>query len=255
MVTLKVFNPCGLPPRHEFAHAPRLADLNGKTIGEISSGFWQYDRAFPLIRQLLKERFPGVTFVPYTDLPNGSHAIDVDNIGEVVAAMGCDAAIGGPSGSGSNAMTVGRSLARIEKKGIPTFSIITTGHAGVAKTAFLGMGFSEAASCYEFPARTFLPGSDLADLAGNIDKVVDGLTTWKPPANGAAGCSLDMVAVSGRDYREASDRVNSLFLTNNWGDGLPLLPPTEERVEWVLCGTGLPRNTNIGKVLTRGGLA
>ncbi|MBI2910150.1 MAG: hypothetical protein HYX92_21115 [Chloroflexi bacterium] len=51
--------------------------------------------------------------------------------------------------------------------------------------------------------------------------------------------------------------MNSLFLRNLWGDGLPIQPPTEERVEWLLTGTDLPRETIIGegRILPRGGMA
>lgn len=49
------------------ARAPnaRLSDLSGKTIGE----FWDYlfhgEHIFPLIRQELSKRFPGIKFVTY----------------------------------------------------------------------------------------------------------------------------------------------------------------------------------------------
>ena len=31
-------------------------------------------------------------------------------------------------------------------------------------------------------------------------------------------------------------RANHLMLANRWGDGLPLWPPTRERVDWILRG-------------------
>ena len=50
---LDVFNPCGSAlDANKFQYAPRLADLNGKTIGEISNRIWESDRIFPLIRAL-----------------------------------------------------------------------------------------------------------------------------------------------------------------------------------------------------------
>jgi len=93
---LEVFDPCGsAPDANRFQYAPRLADLNGKTIGEISNRIWESDRIFPLIRDLLKKRFPDIKFVPYTDLPSGLDNIqDNEEIGDIVAAEGCDAVIG-----------------------------------------------------------------------------------------------------------------------------------------------------------------
>ncbi len=55
------------------------------------------------------------------------------------------------------------------------------------------------------------------------------------------------VTVEGKDYEEAVANMNHLFLKNMWSDGLPLLPPTEERVNWILTGTDLPRDTVVGQ--------
>ena len=54
---------------------------------------------------------------------------------------------------------------------------------------------------------------------------------------------------------EVIDNMNHLFLKNKWGDGLPLFPPTEERVNWILRGTDLSPDTVIGKILPRGGIS
>ncbi len=99
MAEIEVYNPSGSVESGESCrYAPRLDDLNGKTICEVSNGRWEYDQTFPLIRELLKKRFPDIKFVPYTDLPVQVHNIDVENIGDIVAAKGCDAVIGGNSG-------------------------------------------------------------------------------------------------------------------------------------------------------------
>lgn len=96
MVRLEVYNPAGLVEAIKSSpHAPRLASLKGKTICEISNGLWEHQRTFPLIRELLQKQLPDTTFIPYTELPAGSHLIDVDDIADVVLQKGCDAAIGG----------------------------------------------------------------------------------------------------------------------------------------------------------------
>lgn len=61
--------------------------------------------------------------------------------------------------------------------------------------------------------------------------------------------------VGGKDYEEATANMHNLFLRNLWSDGLPLLPPTEERVKWILTGTDLSPDTVLGKILPRGGIA
>jgi hypothetical protein len=48
-----------------------------------------------LIRESLKKRFPDIKIIPFTEFPSGVAGIDVDNIGDIVAAKGCDVVIGG----------------------------------------------------------------------------------------------------------------------------------------------------------------
>ncbi|MFC2047969.1 hypothetical protein ACFLSK_00870 [Chloroflexota bacterium] len=100
----------------------------------------------------------------------------------------------------------------------------------------------------------FLPGSDLTPLEENIDKVVYGLTKWQPKLKEKKIEVPEKLTVEGKDYEEAVVNMNNLFLRNFWSDGLPLLPPTEERVKWILTGTALSPDTIIGKILPRGGI-
>jgi hypothetical protein len=93
---LEVFTPNGSGlGGNKYPYGRRLDDLNGKTIGEISNRLWESDRIFPLIREVLKQRFPDIKFVPYTEFPSGSdNIIDHEELGKLVLAKGCDAVIG-----------------------------------------------------------------------------------------------------------------------------------------------------------------
>jgi len=97
LVKLEVFDPSGFTESAKPSlYASRLLDLNGKTICELSNGSgWEINRTFPLIRQLLSERFPNIRIIPYTEFPSGVQEIDVDDIGNIVMIKGCDAVIGG----------------------------------------------------------------------------------------------------------------------------------------------------------------
>jgi hypothetical protein len=91
-----VFDPSGAAlDSNKYHYAPRLLDLNGKTIGEISNRLWESDRIFPVIRNLLKQRFPDIKFVVYSDFPSGVDNIqDNEGLVDLVVAKGCDAVIG-----------------------------------------------------------------------------------------------------------------------------------------------------------------
>jgi hypothetical protein len=143
--------------------------------------------------------------------------------------------------------------------GIPTTVITRQGLSQVVGNVFATSGFApEDPSVYEFPLEMFLPGSDLTPINENIDKIVYGLTKWEPKFKGTGVFySGAKVTVQGKDYQTAVDNMNALFLKNNWGDGLPIVPPTEERVNWLLTGTDLSRDALVGtgKILPRAGAA
>lgn len=149
----------------------------------------------------------------------------------------------------------GRAAARVEKLGIPTVIIAREGFEGVAANGFAGIGFAPEAAAVPFPIDMFVPGSDLGVIERGLDGVVAGLTRWQPQARQKGMSDPPRIRVSGADYPMAMDSLNLLLLRNLWGDGLPLLPATEARVNWLLTGSGLAADTILGKILPRGGIA
>ncbi len=91
---LTVFNPGGTIEVMQ-SHAPRHADLAGKTIGELSNGVWEDQRTFEKIRAELKKRLPDTHIVPFTEFPIGSELIDSEAAIDLLVAKGCDAVITG----------------------------------------------------------------------------------------------------------------------------------------------------------------
>lgn len=105
MDSFDVISPVGGPVIRQAGIAPRLSDLHGKTVGEVWNGVFKGDQTFPVIRQMLKERFPSITIIPYTEFPfrhGGDNPTQQNQLAAEIAAMarekGCDALI---SGNGS----------------------------------------------------------------------------------------------------------------------------------------------------------
>ena len=121
------------------------------------------------------------------------------------------------------------------------------------KNAVSGLGLAPDAAMVTFPIDLFLPGSDIAPLKARKQEIYDGLTRWESAHSQAAADA--MLAVEGASYEDALTRANQLFITNLWGDGLPLWPATRERVDWILRGAVLPRTHVFGKFPPRGGVA
>jgi len=92
-VSLEVYDPSGTVEITQL-YAPRLTDLSGKTICELSDLAWEDRRTFPLIRELLQKRFPDLKIIPYTEFP-GIYGVEADVLAEAIGEKGCDGAIVG----------------------------------------------------------------------------------------------------------------------------------------------------------------
>lgn len=129
------------------------------------------------------------------------------------------------------------------------------GFQTVNANGFMSLGLRGGASQAVFPSTMFLPGADLTTLQENIDRIIDGLTQWEPATRETARLKTPKLTVTGNGLDDAVIRMNKLFLKNLWSDGLPILPATEERVNWLLSGTAFPRDRAIARILPRGGIA
>ncbi|MBW1801439.1 MAG: hypothetical protein JRJ85_12020 [Deltaproteobacteria bacterium] len=92
-MALEVCDPTGAMEITE-SHAPRLDDLNGKTICELSNRLWEDFRIFPRIRELLQKRFPDANLIPYTEFHN-VYGAEEHVLIERLKEKGVDAAIVG----------------------------------------------------------------------------------------------------------------------------------------------------------------
>jgi len=59
----EALSPVGASTVEKKPLAPRLSDLNGKTVCELDGGMFRAHETLPIIRQLLKKRYPEVKFI------------------------------------------------------------------------------------------------------------------------------------------------------------------------------------------------
>jgi len=64
-----------------------------------------------------------------------------------------------------------------------------------------------------------------------------------------------IIKITAENYGAALEKFNALFLANHWGSGLPLIPPTPERVKWMLSGTSRSKDEVVGIVAPKNGKA
>ena len=99
----EVVSPLGEPAVNMKTMAPRLDGLEGKTIGEIWNGGFRGDESFPMIRKILRERYPTVKIIPYTEFSLSTVASmfpdekqkTLDALRAEIREKGCDAVITG----------------------------------------------------------------------------------------------------------------------------------------------------------------
>ena len=99
---LAVVSPAGIDSVQRTGAARRLDDLKGKTVCEVWNGVLKGDITFPVIRALLKERYPDLKIVPYTEFPHARGSDDpaqqrehARRVAAFAREAGCSAVISG----------------------------------------------------------------------------------------------------------------------------------------------------------------
>ena len=98
-LTIETLDPCGSVAITQH-FADRLDTLEGKTIAFVTNDDWESSRTFPLIEDLLKAKYPGITIIREDNFARGVNDITKDNngIAEVMATMNIDGVILGNAG-------------------------------------------------------------------------------------------------------------------------------------------------------------
>jgi hypothetical protein len=93
--------PLGKLAYRNVALKPRIADLNGKTICELSDYSFRGEEIFPIVRESLRRQYPGIRFIEYTTFGNthgSTEAEVIQNLPAMLKANGCDGVISGVGG-------------------------------------------------------------------------------------------------------------------------------------------------------------
>ncbi len=137
----------------------------------------------------------------------------------------------------------------LEEKGIPTVTLYNERHEKRFMGTILPKGYVDypAINFNEYDTFTSEGIKALAPEAFRF--MIKGLTTWKPEYMKLAGDKWvpaeKEFSYTAPTFQEALDHFNTSYLEMGWGDGLPITPPTPERVDAMLKGTPLSRDTII----------
>ncbi len=156
-----------------------------------------------------------------------------------------------------------RAAVASEAAGVPSVSIVCESFDGQAIATARGFGFEGLPLAVTVGHVDAQSASDMESnfVDHTVDAIVAGLTGASAARNGTNGTA----SPGDRDMGESTalgpydtaisgsvDEINDAFAERGWSDGLPIVPPTRDRVERFLTGTGLDPQQSLGIARTTG---
>lgn len=261
-VTLEILEPKGvlLDPKRVGLSNPRLKDLNGKTIALMSihvDDLHQFGSELFLdaLEVLFKNAYPTIKFYRCRSFgsPNAR-----ENSAEIAAQ--CDAWVEGVK----DAITQGRRDVGVfmERAGKPGVSICSEVLVR-SKQALADLNGMPKARLVSVPATDYCTAKRDPELmktvvAAAFDNIVKALTdplTDEEKNVSDINYDYSPKKFTGDSYTEAYEKFMQYCAKNALTDGLPVVPPAREAVEWMLTGTSYPRDKEIGLMYPKRGIA
>ena len=249
-----VFSPIGSGTIPMIKQAPRLDSLDGKTIAIVGGSFMAYV-THPELKRLILEKYPTAKVLVLNEIGSagpwpgpGVVRREKDEFQQKLKQMGVQAVISGNGGCGLCTPKEMGSCIAAEYMGIPSVMIAAPGFVTQARKAAQTAGVP-------VPRVAEYPGAFAAhsreELIENTRKVLwpqilAALTKpftkeEKAAADKDANVPDDAVVFTG-----SLAEVQHLFNENGWTDGLPIVPPTKERVAEFLKYTDHDADEEIG---------
>ncbi len=143
----------------------------------------------------------------------------------------------------------------MEEMGTPTVSLVNKGFMNDAQSAASSRGWPSLRFVAEtVPSECSVTEQIEGPLEAVMDDIVAGLSRPLTPEEASPkareGGSLSRIVFKG-----TLNEVNRFFYKRGWGDGLPLIPPTEEAVAEMLTGTDLAPDHLVATIIPRMGKA
>ncbi|HEX6007732.1 MAG TPA: UGSC family (seleno)protein, partial [Burkholderiales bacterium] len=139
-----------------------------------------------------------------------------------------------------------RASAAAEGAGVPSSTLVCEGFLGLAGAASIGLGFANmpVARVVGHPGVQSRETLRKNTLDVTLERVIDNLLHAPPAAKAAADPGPREVIARG-----SFEEINEYFYDNGLSDGLPVVPPTIERVERFLCYTDRDPEESLGTLL------
>jgi hypothetical protein len=228
--------------------APRVKDLSNKNIGLIWAGKSGGEFFLDALETILKNKYPSATILRYTHGVGNSEEIILREADAFVYAVG---------DSGQGAWDSVSYTIKLEKQGKPGVAVFGEHLMYNAKAAAYHYGMPSVRMVplpsMEYYTNRASAKSMMPCAESVLDKIVDALTRPIQPSEKQADLTRkmtvsDTVTITADNLDSAYEKFYQLYMDNDWGDGLPLVPPTRHNVEQMLKATPLAPDKVLGAI-------
>ncbi|MCI6113527.1 MAG: hypothetical protein MR690_08150 [Rikenellaceae bacterium] len=237
-----VVSPVGRSAVAMIKQAPRLETLEGKTIAVTGVSFMT-SVTHPEIKRLILENYPSAKVILLDEIgiagpypAPGVSRKQKEDFQSKLKAMGVDAVISGNGGCGLCTPKETGSCIAAEYLGIPSVMIAGPGFADQARYTALNNGVPVMRVAQYPGAFATHTAEELIRNTREIlwPQIVDALTSPISEAERSAGIAGSKGDIRDDAFYGTIDEINEYFTDMKWSDGLPIVPPTFEKVESFL---------------------
>jgi hypothetical protein len=142
-----------------------------------------------------------------------------------------------------------------EENNKPSVTLVNKGFLNDARSAASSRGMPCARMV---PTLVPCEGSVIEEIQAAVDAAMDDIVAalTRPLSNEEKSPVVKTVEKPSRIvFKGDIQEINRFYYRRGWGDGLPIIPPTEEAVAEMLTGTDLPADHVIAKLIPRLGKA
>jgi hypothetical protein len=246
--------PLGRSARAKVSGRRQVESLDGKTIAFIWDDLFRGDQMFAAFTAAVQAQGRNINVVPHQvfgDIHGYDEREVVRLIPQRLAEHGVDAAIVGVGACGSCTPAVVRACQAVEQAGIPSLALVASGFTRQARATARSIGLGHVWLA-EYPG--VIPNDSDATFNEKVaSHVVPNLFAGFEQLS--TGFDVDAAAPAvepqAREvvFQGTFDDVQDYFDRHLWSDGLPVVPPTVQRVEAFLRYTDRDPDEVIGTLL------
>ena len=248
-----VVSPVGQSSVEMISQAPRLETLEGKTIAVVGVSFMTHV-THPEIKNLIKQHYPSAKVILLDEIgiagpypaPGVTRKLK-EEFQSKLKDMKVDAVISGNGGCGLCTPKETGSCITAEYLGIPSVIIAGPGFIDQAKYTARNNGVP-VLRIAEYPGAfaTHSPEELIRNTREVLwPQIVSALTTPISEEERSAGLDGPKGDIRDDVFYGTIDEINAYFNEMKWSDGLPIVPPTFEKVESFLKYTDLKWNETV----------